>query len=87
MAAFDAGFDWSLAQRPTGAGPFVSELLGQSPRHVFVGGLDLGGFSTGVGELVAAVGFVQVTPHPLHVRRDVVVTVLLSNDLEQKNIC
>lgn len=66
----------------------VGELLGQSPRHVFVSGLDLGVVSTGVGELITGVGFVQVPPYSLHVRWDVIVTILLSNDLKQKeNMC
>lgn len=56
-------------------------LLGQSPRHVFVGGLNLSVSSTGVGELVTRGGVVQVAPHPRHFRWDVVVAVFLSNNL------
>lgn len=59
-------------------------LLGQSPRYVFVGGLNLSVSSTGVGELVTRVGVLQIPPHPRHVRGDVVVAVLLRNNLQQE---
>lgn len=45
----------------------LESLLGQSPRHVFVGRLDLGVGGAGVGELVAGVGVLQVPPHARHV--------------------
>lgn len=59
-------------------------LLGQSLRHVLVGDLDLRVGGAGVGELVVGVGVLQVPPHARHVRRDVVVAILLGNDLEEQ---
>lgn len=60
-----------------------AELFGHSPRHVFVGVLDLRVVSAGVGELFSWVGIVQIPPHPRHFRWDVVVTILLSDNLEE----
>lgn len=55
-----------MLKRDVGLGS-VGELLGQSPRHVFVGGLDLGVSSAGVGEFITRVGALQIAPHPRHV--------------------
>lgn len=60
-----------------------AELFGHSPRHVFVGVLDLRVGSAGVGELFSWVGIVQIPPHPRHFRWDVVVAILLSDNLEE----
>lgn len=62
----------------------LCELLGQSFGHVFVGRLDLAVSRAGVGELIAFVGVLQVSPHARHLRRDVVVAVLFSHNLEEK---
>lgn len=67
-----------------GASSRVGALLGQPPRHVLVGGLDLGVGGAGVGEFVARVGVLQVSPHARHVRRNVVVAVLLRDNLAEK---
>lgn len=58
--------------------------LGQPPRHVHVGRLDLAVGGAGVGELVARVGVLQVPPHPRHVGGDVVVAVLLGHHLAEQ---
>lgn len=53
----------------------------QPLRHVLVGQLNLGLRWTRVGELVAAVGVVEITPHTLEFGRDVVLPVFLSDHL------
>lgn len=55
--------------------------LSQPLGHVLVGQLDLSIRWTRVGEFVAAVGVVEVTPHTLEFGRDVVLPVLLCNHL------
>lgn len=62
----------------------LCELLGQSFRHILVGRLDLAVSRAGVGEFIALVGVLQVPPHARHVRGDVVVAVLFSNNLGEK---
>lgn len=42
-------------------------LLGQSPRHVFIGSLDLRVSGAGVGEFIMRIGVLQVPPHAGHV--------------------
>lgn len=59
----------------------ATRSLSQPLGHILVCQLDLDIRWTRVGELVAAVGVVEVTPHTLEFGRDVVLPVLLCDHL------
>lgn len=58
--------------------------LGQPLCYFFVGGLNLAVGGAGVGEFVPFVGVFQIPPHARHLRGDLVVAVLLSNNLQKE---